>query len=761
MLESNGRIAAAVFGGIFLVALFAWWMSLAPAPLPADAPDTEFSAARALKHIEAISVEPHPAGSHANEKVYDYIVSQLEAMGTEHVVERQFIKRHGSTVEWIGAILARVPGTNSTGALAIDAHHDSTPYGPGAADDNSGVAAMLETIRALQAGSPMMNDTLFCFSDKEEMGGPGGPEVFIRHPWFKDVTAVLGLEARGTSGPALMFETGPENGFLIRQMAQSESHPRATSIMFDFYDRMPFGSNFSHYKHHPKLPGLNVAYIDDFADYHTKLDRPDRVSLASIQHHGAYTLGMARQLGNVDMSNPRAPNAAYFNVLGSWMVVYPYSWSIVFTGIALALFAVVLVVGLVKRRVGIMGMLAGMGVVILSSLLALAVTGPLAYMIFQLFREHALYRNDSFSIAILLTNLSMFVFCARMVRRVRPASLLAGVLILWSAALVAVQLYFPGGAYGLTWPLLFMSLGLLALILSGSKEAPSTRGALIATASVLPAVIILIPLLDVVSYALTALAMPLFSLPVLLVVAALLPATQFIPRRYHARGGAVMLATGIVVLLYALLTNTPSAERPRQNCLAYAVEFDEGKAYWVTGDKELDAWTSQYFDADAPRVGANHYTAGNDEDVYLMAEAPMPSFKPVQVTITKELEEDGRRKLWLHVDSPRDAQEIFLKLVNDVPIYNATACGIKVRDRKSGEWRLHLDTIPFDGGEVYLETDAGTTLEFQGREVSYKLEDIEGFIPRPAELMTETNRRLDRSNDLRSSHTYSVVTFSI
>ena len=39
-----------------------------------------------------------------------------------------------------------------------------------------------------------------------------------------------------------MFETGRDNGFLIRQLA-SRIKPRATSFMFDFYDRMPFGSD--------------------------------------------------------------------------------------------------------------------------------------------------------------------------------------------------------------------------------------------------------------------------------------------------------------------------------------------------------------------------------------------------------------------------------------------------------------------------------------------------------------------------------------
>lgn len=72
-------------------------MSLAPRPLPADAPLEEFSAYRALKYIQDMAVEPHPGGSHANEKVFEYIVRTLREMEVEMAVERP-IERHGRGV---------------------------------------------------------------------------------------------------------------------------------------------------------------------------------------------------------------------------------------------------------------------------------------------------------------------------------------------------------------------------------------------------------------------------------------------------------------------------------------------------------------------------------------------------------------------------------------------------------------------------------------------------------------------------------------
>ena len=45
-----------------------------PRPVPATAPPTEFSSARALEHIRAIAQQPHLMGSPANAAVRDYLV---------------------------------------------------------------------------------------------------------------------------------------------------------------------------------------------------------------------------------------------------------------------------------------------------------------------------------------------------------------------------------------------------------------------------------------------------------------------------------------------------------------------------------------------------------------------------------------------------------------------------------------------------------------------------------------------------------------
>ena len=103
--------------------------------------------------------------------------------------------------------MARVRGTASTGAVLLAAHYDSAPEAPGAADDGAGVAAILEAVRALRHHPPLRNDLIVVFTDGEEKGLLGA-RLFVRdHRWVEDVALVLDFEARGNTGPSILFET--------------------------------------------------------------------------------------------------------------------------------------------------------------------------------------------------------------------------------------------------------------------------------------------------------------------------------------------------------------------------------------------------------------------------------------------------------------------------------------------------------------------------------------------------------------------------
>ena len=90
----------------------------------------------------------------------------------------------------------------------------------------------------------------------------------MRSPLADKVGVLVNFETRGTSGPSLMFETSPGNGWLIPEAAKAGVDLRACSLMYSVFKSMPFNTDFNEAKRRG-LRGFNVAFIDDFCWYHT------------------------------------------------------------------------------------------------------------------------------------------------------------------------------------------------------------------------------------------------------------------------------------------------------------------------------------------------------------------------------------------------------------------------------------------------------------------------------------------------------------
>jgi acetylornithine deacetylase/succinyl-diaminopimelate desuccinylase-like protein len=167
---------------------------VSPSALSASAPQTDFSAQRALAHLKIIAVRPHPVGSDENQRVRDYIVEQLKTMGLAPQMQRG--SAVGPFVQWgppyfAGSaenVMVLLPETDPTGTVLWTAHYDSVPTAPGATDNGSGVVVLLETLRALRAGLPLRNTMIFLFTDGEETQGIGAEAFAREHPWAKAVT---------------------------------------------------------------------------------------------------------------------------------------------------------------------------------------------------------------------------------------------------------------------------------------------------------------------------------------------------------------------------------------------------------------------------------------------------------------------------------------------------------------------------------------------------------------------------------------------
>lgn len=320
-----------------------------PAPAPVAAPDTAFSSGRALAQLVDVAQEPRPTGSPANDRVRTYLVGRLRSLGLDAEVRTAtaFVRDSGRVRSaTVGNVVARMPGTEPTGAILLTAPFDTRPHSPGAGDNGMGVASLLEVVRALRAEAPLRNDVVVLFADGEELGRLGWRAFAATEPELAEPAVVLSVEGGGVSGPAAWFETGPANGRLVELLGEAEPRPAAFALARSLRARA-MESAASEELRPVDVPTVSFAVLGDRALEHQPGDVRARVSEASLQHTGRQALALTRALGAIDLrSGLAAPERVYLSVPRIGAVHYPRLWVLPTT---LALLAFWVLAGLVLR----------------------------------------------------------------------------------------------------------------------------------------------------------------------------------------------------------------------------------------------------------------------------------------------------------------------------------------------------------------------------------------------------------------------------
>jgi hypothetical protein len=527
---------------LLLLGLVAAVLALRPlAPAPAAAAPGVFSAGRAMADVRAIAQRPHPIGSADSVRVQAYLLKRMTDLGLQPEV-RPFASPRGEGRDVLGVLPGR---DRKAPAVLLMAHFDSVPAGPGAADDAAGVAAVLETLRALQA-APRERDVMVLLTDGEEAGLLGAKAFFGADTARTHVGVVINLEARGNRGRAVMFETHRGAAPLIGALIDADSLAAANSLMPDLYRRLPNDTDLTEAVRHG-YAGLNFAFFGGLAAYHRPSDTPEALDPGSLQHIGEQVLRAARTLATAPSLPGRGPDQAYADILGGPVVQYPAAagWAVVVLAAAgLAAYALHLAA---RGRLDLAGVAGGalafLGLVLLLAIglyaLGLAREALAGRRLVPLLRHAASAQTGT---ALFAAGLAL-LWASLAGWRLRAESLAFGALAVLAAGAVALQAAAPLDAFIVTWP--FVGIG-LALTLGG-QERPWVR-----------AVILLAILAETLYWALLLFDLVGQTLPVALApfaalaVAALLPAAPRAGGR-AATAGAALSAAGAGISLLALM----------------------------------------------------------------------------------------------------------------------------------------------------------------------------------------------------------------
>lgn len=560
----------------------------------------KFSVKRATHLLEEIAKTPHFVGASAHSTVRNYIVQAFENLGLEVSLQTGTVVTDYGIMASPTNIVCKIKGTQPKAGsdLLILSHYDSAPFASlGASDDASGVATILEALRALKAQQfEFKNNIVICITDAEEIGLLGAKLFVEKYPEINNIGLVLNFEARGTSGPAFaILETNGHNAALVNAFAAANTpYPVANSLYFEIYKKMPNATDATIFRVEKNIPTFFMAFIDNYFYYHTAMDRKEQLSLRSLAHQGSYLMALLPYFGNQDLTKLNSQdNRVFFNVPLMGLLHYKDSFSLHLLLLAVVGFVVLFYLGIKRNKTTY----SSLGIALVLFLLNIVLAGVLGYLGWKIilwyypqYKEiiHGFPYNGYYYIAafiFLVWGIYRWIYWKWIQEKHFFSSILV-ILFLMLVLNVWITFAFKGASF-------FILPVLSLMVVGGFCLRQNPIHPLLAITFALLAIFIFLPLIVFIPVALKmdAIVASLVLLIVLLYLT--LPIQQFIPIKKPVP--IKVFVIGLVLIFIAHFKGQFSPEQPRPNSLLLLVDQDEKKTYWKTYDETLDEWTSLYF----------------------------------------------------------------------------------------------------------------------------------------------------------------------
>ncbi|MDT0539000.1 M28 family peptidase [Croceitalea sp. P059] len=697
---------------------------------------TSFSVDRALSHVKNLSLEPHGVGFPGHERAAAYIIGELSKMGLKTTTQEGYTAGDWGNLSKATNIIAKIKGTEAGKALVLLSHYDSSPHSSfGASDAGSGVATILEGIRAFMAENKIpKNDIIILITDSEELG-LNGADLFVKeHPWTKNVGLVLNFEARGSGGPSYMLiETNRGNSTLIKEFSKAKpDYPVANSLAYSIYKMLPNDTDLTVFREDADIEGFNFAFIDDHFDYHTALDTYERLDRNTLAHQGSYLIPLLNHFSESDLTALKSLNDdVYFNLPYFKLVSYPYDWIWPMFALTIILFLTLIVVGIKKRSLKINLMLKGF----VPMLLSVAFNGAFGYFSWTALKwwypgfkdmlHGFTYNGHSYILAFSLFALGVCFFVYNRFRKTSTPNLLVAPITLWIVICGLVAVYIQGASFFIV-PL----FGLLAAFMVTINQEKPNPFLLLFLA--LPALFIFAPFIKMFPVGLGLGMMVAATIFVTLLYFFLLPLLGL--TKHKLRFAVVSFLLFAMVSIGAHINSGFNEERPKPSSLLYVYDADTNKAKWATYDNVLIDWNSQYLENNEEPLAektlnktiSSKYSTG----FTYTSVAPTKALALPETIITTDTIQGDKRIISLCITPKRPINRLEV-FTNDIELEKASVNGIELSEfylenRRYGKLITHYVSNN-DYTELELEFQKDQALELTLYEASNDLLDNSQF----------------------------------
>ncbi|PAV85176.1 hypothetical protein WR25_04444 isoform B [Diploscapter pachys] len=356
--------------GIFTLLLFGslYLHKCLPTPKEPNEDYNSFSEIRAQKILYELSnYGPKPAGSVACEqltrnRIYEELklIKSSASAFVNFDIDTQFASGcfhipkfdvDGFTICYrnVSNVMVRIGQVEQSKnerkiAVLLNCHYDSWPTSSAGSDDLISCALMLEIARLLsKAPQKLHHDVILLFNGAEESSLQAAHGFITTHPWRHDVRAFINLEASGSGGRELLFQagnfwryyfkkssilSGPANQWLLNAYLEAAVHPHCSVIGQEVFQSgvYPGDTDYRVFRDYGKIPGLDLAFVQNGYWWHTEFDEAVRITNGSLQRAGenVYSV-LTHLLASPYLERPAEygdKRSVFFDFLGLFVVVY-------------------------------------------------------------------------------------------------------------------------------------------------------------------------------------------------------------------------------------------------------------------------------------------------------------------------------------------------------------------------------------------------------------------------------------------------------
>ena len=307
----------------------------------------------AWSDLQVLTSEYHPYNSHQNDKVHEWLLKRVHELShaprdedgakpdvyifddtQTNLTYSRGLEPGNAAVYFEGTnIIVYIRGeeddpTNwweddpvrepaSKGVL-VNAHYDSVSTGFGATDDGMGVVTCLQLIRYFTSPGRAPRKGLVVLFNNGEEDFLNGAVAYGQHPMARFTKTFLNLEGAGAGGRATLFRTSDT---AVTRAYLNAEHPFGSVMSADGFEAGLIRSQ-TDYVVFEKLGmrGLDVAFLEPRARYHTDRDDARHASLDSLWH--MLESAVATTEGLVSAGVGRQTRSVWFDLFGSTFVVF-------------------------------------------------------------------------------------------------------------------------------------------------------------------------------------------------------------------------------------------------------------------------------------------------------------------------------------------------------------------------------------------------------------------------------------------------------